>query len=86
MNRSNRERGNDMKRRRLSNGMFLAGLALSAIVGAYPAADAHAAIVCEREVTADVVVIDAIPKTSVGKFDKKVLREQFKDYLWPEAS
>ena len=47
-----------MKRRRLSNGMFLAGLALSAIVGAYPAADAHAAIVCEREVTADVVVID----------------------------
>jgi fatty-acyl-CoA synthase len=34
----------------------------------------------------DVAVIEAIPKTSVGKFDKKVLREQFKDYVWPEAS
>lgn len=28
----------------------------------------------------DVVFIDAVPKTSVGKFDKKVLRAQFKDY------
>ena len=28
----------------------------------------------------DVVFIDEIPKTSVGKFDKKVLRERFKDY------
>jgi fatty-acyl-CoA synthase len=26
----------------------------------------------------EVVVIDAVPKTSVGKFDKKVLRERFK--------
>ena len=34
----------------------------------------------------DVVVIDAVPKTSVGKFDKKVLRERFKDHVWPEAS
>jgi fatty-acyl-CoA synthase len=34
----------------------------------------------------DVAVIDVIPKTSVGKFDKKVLRERFKDYIWPEAS
>jgi len=34
----------------------------------------------------DVAVIDVIPKTSVGKFDKKVLRERFKDYTWPEAS
>jgi fatty-acyl-CoA synthase len=25
----------------------------------------------------DVVFVDAIPKTSVGKFDKKVLRNQF---------
>ena len=31
----------------------------------------------------DVVVIDAVPKTSVGKFDKKVLRERFKDYVLP---
>jgi fatty-acyl-CoA synthase len=26
----------------------------------------------------DVVLIEAVPKTSVGKFDKKVLRERFK--------
>jgi acyl-CoA synthetase (AMP-forming)/AMP-acid ligase II len=29
----------------------------------------------------DVVVIDAVPKTSVGKFDKKVLRERYRDHL-----
>ncbi|HJR35659.1 MAG TPA: long-chain fatty acid--CoA ligase [Gemmatimonadales bacterium] len=34
----------------------------------------------------DVVVIEGVPKTSVGKFDKKVLRERFKDHVWPEAS
>ena len=28
----------------------------------------------------DVVFIDEIPKTSVGKMDKKVLRERFKDH------
>ncbi|MCL6641421.1 MAG: long-chain fatty acid--CoA ligase [Candidatus Rokubacteria bacterium] len=28
----------------------------------------------------DVVLIEAVPKTSVGKFDKKVLRERFKDW------
>jgi fatty-acyl-CoA synthase len=32
----------------------------------------------------DVVFIEAVPKTSVGKFDKKVLREQFKEHRWPE--
>ena len=32
----------------------------------------------------DIVFIDAIPKTSVGKFDKKVLRAQYKDYVLPE--
>jgi fatty-acyl-CoA synthase len=31
----------------------------------------------------DVVFIDAVPKTSVGKFNKRVLREQFKDYKLP---
>ena len=31
----------------------------------------------------DIVFIDAVPKTSVGKFDKKVLREQFKEYQLP---
>ncbi len=29
----------------------------------------------------EVVVIDAVPKTSVGKFDKKVLRERFKGWV-----
>ncbi len=28
----------------------------------------------------DVVLIEAVPKTSVGKFDKKALRERFKDW------
>ncbi len=32
----------------------------------------------------DIVFIDVVPKTSVGKFDKKVLRVQFKDYVLPE--
>ena len=33
----------------------------------------------------DVVFIDEVPKTSVGKFSKKDLREQFKDYVIPTA-
>jgi len=32
-----------------------------------------------------VVFVDEIPKTSVGKFDKKVLREKYKDYKLPTA-
>ncbi len=31
----------------------------------------------------DVVFVDAIPKTSVGKFDKKVMRVQFENYELP---
>ena len=31
----------------------------------------------------DIVFIDVVPKTSVGKFNKRVLREQFKDYVLP---
>ena len=31
----------------------------------------------------DVVFVDAIPKTSVGKFDKKVLRARFADHVLP---
>jgi fatty-acyl-CoA synthase len=31
----------------------------------------------------DVVFIDAVPKTSVGKFNKRALREKFKDYVLP---
>ncbi|MFQ5592753.1 MAG: long-chain fatty acid--CoA ligase [Anaerolineae bacterium] len=33
----------------------------------------------------DVVFLDSLPKTSVGKFDKKVLREQFVDYVLPDV-
>jgi fatty-acyl-CoA synthase len=33
----------------------------------------------------EVVLIESVPKTSVGKFDKKVLREQYKDYKLPDA-
>ena len=33
----------------------------------------------------DVVFLDQIPKTSVGKFDKKVLRVQFKDHVLPNS-
>lgn len=32
----------------------------------------------------DVVFIEAVPKTSVGKFDKKVLRERFQNHQWPD--
>jgi len=28
----------------------------------------------------DIIFVEELPKTSVGKFDKKVLREQYKDY------
>ncbi len=31
----------------------------------------------------DIVFLDAVPKTSVGKFNKRALREQFQDYAWP---
>ncbi|HXA42905.1 MAG TPA: long-chain fatty acid--CoA ligase [Candidatus Solibacter sp.] len=34
----------------------------------------------------DVVFIDEVPKTSVGKFDKKVLRDRFKDHVLPEVA
>jgi len=33
----------------------------------------------------DIVFVEAVPKTSVGKFNKRVLREQFKDYVLPTA-
>jgi fatty-acyl-CoA synthase len=33
----------------------------------------------------DIVFVDSVPKTSVGKFNKRVLREQFKDYVLPGA-
>jgi fatty-acyl-CoA synthase len=32
----------------------------------------------------DVVFIDEVPKTSVGKFSKKTLRERFADYQLPQ--
>jgi len=34
----------------------------------------------------DVVFIEAVPKTSVGKFNKRALREQFRDYKLPGVS
>jgi len=34
----------------------------------------------------DVVFIDEVPKTSVGKFDKKVLRQRFKDHFTAAGS
>jgi len=33
----------------------------------------------------EVQIIDAVPKTSVGKFDKKVLRERYKDWKARDA-
>ena len=33
----------------------------------------------------DVVFIDEVPKTTVGKFSKKTLRDQFADYTLPTA-
>ena len=30
-----------------------------------------------------MVFIDEVPKTSVGKFSKKTLRDQFADYVLP---
>ena len=33
----------------------------------------------------DVVFIDEVPKTSVGKFSKKTLRERFADYKLPSS-
>jgi fatty-acyl-CoA synthase len=32
----------------------------------------------------DVVFIDEVPKTSVGKFSKKTLRERFATHVLPE--
>lgn len=36
------------------------------------------------ELPDDIIFIDAVPKTSVGKFDKKVLRAKYQDYVLPE--
>jgi len=36
------------------------------------------------ELPDDIVFLDAVPKTSVGKFDKKVLRARFQDHPLPE--
>jgi fatty-acyl-CoA synthase len=32
------------------------------------------------------VFVDAIPRTSTGKFLKTKLREQFRDWKWPETA
>ena len=41
--------------------------------------------VAKWQVPDDIVFIDAVPKTSVGKFDKKVLRDEYGDYELPTA-
>ena len=33
----------------------------------------------------DVAFVDEVPKTSVGKFSKKDLRDRFSDYSFPES-
>ncbi|HYL76602.1 MAG TPA: long-chain fatty acid--CoA ligase, partial [Bryobacteraceae bacterium] len=33
----------------------------------------------------DIVFVEAVPKTSVGKFNKRALRDQFQDYVLPES-
>lgn len=33
---------------------------------------------------AEILFVESIPKTSTGKFDKKVLRDQYKDYFSKE--
>lgn len=37
------------------------------------------------ELPDDVIFIDAVPKTSVGKFNKRVLRAEYQDYVLPET-
>jgi fatty-acyl-CoA synthase len=39
--------------------------------------------VAKWQVPDDVVFIDEVPKTSVGKFSKKTLRERFAEYELP---
>ncbi len=34
----------------------------------------------------DIVFIDSVPKTSVGKFNKRALRDKFRDYVLPPAA
>ncbi len=40
--------------------------------------------VAKWQVPDDVVFIDEVPKTSVGKFSKKTLRDRFADYVLPD--
>jgi fatty-acyl-CoA synthase len=40
-------------------------------------------ILAKWQLPEDVVFIDEVPKTSVGKFSKKTLRDQFADYQFP---
>jgi fatty-acyl-CoA synthase len=40
--------------------------------------------VAKWQLPSDVVFIDEVPKTSVGKFSKKTLRDRFADYVLPD--
>jgi len=42
-----------------------------------------APILAKWQLPDDVVFIDEVPKTSVGKFSKKTLRDRFADYQLP---
>ncbi len=44
-----------------------------------------APILAKWQLPDDVVFIDEVPKTSVGKFSKKTLRDRFADYQLPTA-
>ena len=41
--------------------------------------------VAKWQIPDDVVFIDEVPKTSVGKFSKRTLRDRFADYVLPTA-
>ena len=45
--------------------------------------DFLASKVAKWQLPDDVVFIDEVPKTSVGKFSKKTLRDRFADYVLP---
>ena len=46
--------------------------------------DVLAAKIAKWQMPDEVVFVDAIPRTSTGKFQKLALREQFKDFRWAE--
>jgi len=60
-----------------------ANLELASSLGAEEVIDYLVPRVAKWQLPDDVVFIDEVPKTSVGKFSKKTLREQFADHELP---